>query len=45
MPEKRSLVEAITDKIVVGKEEIEIHLISIPMSGTSGERSTNATGG
>ena len=30
--EKRTLVEAITDKIVVGKEEIEIQLISIPMA-------------
>ncbi len=30
--EKRAMVEAITDKIVVGKEEIEIQLISLSMA-------------
>lgn len=30
--DKRVLVEAITDKIIVGKEEIDIHLISLPLT-------------
>jgi site-specific DNA recombinase len=38
--DKRVLVEAITDKIIVGKEEIEIRLISLPMAEKRGGRGT-----
>ena len=31
--EKRQIIEAITDRIVVGKEEIEINLLQVPLSG------------
>lgn len=40
--EKRTLVEAITDKIVVGKEEIEIQLISLPMAEKALDRERNS---
>lgn len=43
--EKRTLVEAITDKIVVGKEEIEIQLISLPMAEKRMEWERNAPAG
>lgn len=39
--EKRILVEAITDKIVVGREEIEIQLISLPMAEKRLDRERN----
>lgn len=43
--EKRTLVEAITDKIVVGKEEIEIQLISLPMAEKPLESARNSRDG
>jgi site-specific DNA recombinase len=43
--QKRTLIEAITDKIVVGKEEIEIQLISIPMTEKAGDWERNSRGG
>jgi len=43
--EKRTLVEAITEKIVVGKEEIEIQLISLPMAEKRLDREHNSPAG
>lgn len=43
--EKRSLVEAITDRIVVSKEEIEIQLISLPFAEKRMEREPNSAAG
>lgn len=43
--EKRTLIEAITEKIVVGKDEIEIQLISIPMTEKAGDWERNSRGG
>ncbi|MCE3290591.1 MAG: Site-specific recombinase, partial [Caulobacter sp.] len=41
--EKRQIVEAITDRIVVGKEEVEINLLHLP-DGTSDQKATRPQG-
>lgn len=43
--QKRNLVEAITDKIVVGKDEIEIDLRGLPMAEIGGDRESNSPAG
>ncbi len=42
--DKRQLVETITDKIVIGKEEVEVNLLFLPFVGTSGAMATNPQG-
>lgn len=41
--EKRSIVEAITERIIIGRDEIEIHLHFVP-SEESGKKATNHQG-
>jgi len=45
--DKRSVIEAITDRIVIGKEDVEIHLLHLPSgdgpSGPSGSDADKAT--
>lgn len=42
--EKRSIVEAITETIVIGSEEIEINLLYIPSHENSGKKATRQQG-
>ncbi len=42
--EKRQIVETITDKIVVGKEEIEIALLLVPPPGNAADLATHPQG-
>jgi site-specific DNA recombinase len=42
--EKRQIVEAITDRIVVGRADVEITLLHLPEAGTSSDKATRAQG-
>jgi site-specific DNA recombinase len=42
--EKRQLIEAITDHIVIGKEEVEINLLYLPAFVTDAEKATQPQG-
>ena len=42
--EKRQIVEAITERIVIGKEDVEIMLLHLPEAGTSDQRATRPQG-
>lgn len=44
MNEKRQIVEAITDRIVVGKEDVEINLLHLPISETDDGKATRPQG-
>jgi site-specific DNA recombinase len=43
LQEKRQIVEAITDRIVIGKEDVEITLLHLP-SGSDGQKATQPQG-
>ena len=42
--DKRSLVETITDKIVIGKEDVSVDLLYLPFVGSSGGKATRPQG-
>lgn len=42
--EKRTLVETITDKIVIGKNEVTVNLLYLPSVGTAGGKATKPHG-
>ncbi|HEY3814535.1 MAG TPA: recombinase family protein [Caulobacteraceae bacterium] len=42
--EKRQIVETITDRIVVGREEVEINLLHVPQSGNAAGKATSGQG-
>jgi site-specific DNA recombinase len=42
--EKRQMVEAITDRITIGREDVEIALLHLPLRATSGQRATQPQG-
>lgn len=42
--EKRQIIEAITDRIVIGREEVEITLLQLPEAGTPDKRATRPQG-
>lgn len=42
--EKRQIVETITDRIVVGREEVEINLLHVPQSGNAAGKATPTQG-
>jgi site-specific DNA recombinase len=42
--EKRQIIETITERIVIGKEEVEIHLLQLPSLGNDADRATRPQG-
>ena len=42
--EKRQMVEAITDRIVIGREDVEIALLHLPLRGKEDQRATRPQG-
>ncbi len=40
--EKRQIIEAITDRIIIGREDVEIALLHLPFQGTDGLKATRA---
>ena len=42
--EKRQIIEAITDRIVVGKEDVEIALLHLPTAGAGDQKATRGQG-
>lgn len=42
--EKRQMVEAITDRIVIGREDVEIALLHLPLRGNEDQRATRPHG-
>lgn len=42
--DKRQIIETITERIVIGKEEVEIHLLQIPSVGNDADKATKPQG-
>lgn len=42
--EKRQMVEAITDRITIGREDVEIALLHLPLRGNEDQRATRPQG-
>ncbi|MEJ0066714.1 MAG: hypothetical protein WDM85_15915 [Caulobacteraceae bacterium] len=42
--EKRQIIESITERIVIGKEEVEIHLLQVSPVGNGADKATRPQG-